>query len=635
MIRDIKRWFVVIALILGVAIVPLVVQARRIQVSLVEYVTWRGLDSYIDFFARGKLEVLILAGIIASILVLLNLRQHTDPSLKLYYILIGLFVLGIAISTFGEQYLNYIPQNFSAMTYKLDLISGGQYENMSIWGYPERYEGMIAWMCYLILFILAMKSVKKDDYQLIFMGLTMSSFLISLIGLTQLFGVDIFRTGFGHFLMNLSNFNKIDLSGIQYAFDHQEVYSTLFNPNYVGSYIALVLPVIVSLILAVKKLWQKILLLLLCILLLVILVGAGSLTGILGLGFAFLLLCLIHYKKIMKYVKWWGPASLVFILGLSLFIALSSNPTAVQIRWNLDGVISGIKGENNLLQGDYEQVTGLSGTEQVIYLETNIRSMYIVQQEPGAYMLYDDQAQQLDYSYNESGYYVINDGRYDDITVRFFYDDMGQIIMVVDIDGGEMLFQYIDDIPYVLGQNSNLYPLNYSVPSIGFENNQTFATNRGYIWSKSLPLIKEHLLIGAGPDSFAVVFPQYDVIGKRNMYKSSSFIVDKAHNMYLQIGIQYGLIALFIFLLMMVLYFIRFFKSIKYLKKHSPSLYLVNIGLTTGIFGFLVAGIGNDSTIGTSVVFWILLGLGVSLQILGDEKSSALNIDQDLDNEKV
>lgn len=31
------------------------------------------------------------------------------------------------------------------------------------------------------------------------------------------------------------------------------------------------------------------------------------------------------------------------------------------------------------------------------------------------------------------------------------------------------------------------------VESFGFENSQDFATYRGYIWSRTLPLLKEHI----------------------------------------------------------------------------------------------------------------------------------------------
>ena len=54
------------------------------------------------------------------------------------------------------------------------------------------------------------------------------------------------------------------------------------------------------------------------------------------------------------------------------------------------------------------------------------------------------------------------------------------------------------------------------VDSIGFENNYDFATRRGYIWSRTFPMLKSTALIGVGADNFVYEFPNNDYVGKVN-----------------------------------------------------------------------------------------------------------------------
>ena len=41
-------------------------------------------------------------------------------------------------------------------------------------------------------------------------------------------------------------------------------------------------------------------------------------------------------------------------------------------------------------------------------------------------------------------------------------------------------------------------------------------TGRGYIWGRAIPLLKEHILVGSGPDTFVEEFPQQDYVMKAN-----------------------------------------------------------------------------------------------------------------------
>jgi putative inorganic carbon (HCO3(-)) transporter len=105
------------------------------------------------------------------------------------------------------------------------------------------------------------------------------------------------------------------------------------------------------------------------------------------------------------------------------------------------------------------------------------------------------------------------------------------------------------------------------------------------IWINSLPLIKDYFLLGSGPDTFLFV------------YKAG--IVDKAHNVYLQMLITTGIISLGLFLLIL---FILFINSIRVEES-------LTISLLIAFIGYSIQAFANISTIDVAPVYFILTGL--------------------------
>nr|MDA3846385.1 O-antigen ligase family protein [Vallitaleaceae bacterium] len=462
------------------------------------------------------------------------------------------------------------------------------------------------------LFILSIKVLREEiDYKILVIVMAISSGIIGLIGLTQFVGMDLFKTDLGRFLISLTSRN-VDITATRYTVADSVIYSTLYNPNYVGSYICLILPVIISVWLVVRKKWLKWLGGALIVLLALNIAGSKSLPGFIGLFASMVVWLVFNRHNIKKNYKKWLPIIGVISIGLGLFIGLSTADIAVKVRTNVGELAQVVVGSEVVSNTELiEHVYELDGG---VFIETTYRGLYVGRIDAATYVFADMDANALELIPDDSGYYVFADARYNDLQVEFF--NAGSIIKVnmADIP---VVFQFVGSKVYALGQNYNLYDTDYEVPSFGFADHQTFGTKRGYIWSKTLPLLKDHLVVGTGPDTFAIVFPQYDYIGKTNMYHEPGQIVDKPHNMYLQIALQTGVLSLVIFLSFMMVYFIYFLKTYKVYRDVHPSkfLYHLNIGIALSLLGYLVAGIGNDTTIATSSVFWILLGTGISLQI--------------------
>jgi hypothetical protein len=224
-------------------------------------------------------------------------------------------------------------------------------------------------------------------------------------------------------------------------------------------------------------------------------------------------------------------------------------------------------------------------------------------------ILTDDEGSTLTCNYNsEINSYTIQDSRFENITLLPVYYDT-TLCLQVTINNKNWLFsnQTGDNSFYYLNTYGKFDKIISPDSSIftGYEN---YLSNRGYIWSRSIPLLKNHIILGSGADSFAMVFPQQDYLGLYNAGFEGQLLT-KPHNMYLQIGIQTGVLSLICFLLFYGIYFI---KSIRiYIHGRFDNYYSqLGISIFLGTVGYMIAGFANDSSITVSPVFWVLLGLG-------------------------
>ncbi len=125
-----------------------------------------------------------------------------------------------------------------------------------------------------------------------------------------------------------------------------------------------------------------------------------------------------------------------------------------------------------------------------------------------------------------------------------------------------------------------------------FDNEHIFS-NRGYIWNRTLAVIFDNPIIGYGADTFMINFPQTDVLNKYNILRNPAMIVDKAHNFYLQLLINFGILGSGIFISLVVISIIR--------KREI----LMNFALV----GFSVVGLINDSIVAITFFVFILIGM--------------------------
>lgn len=136
-----------------------------------------------------------------------------------------------------------------------------------------------------------------------------------------------------------------------------------------------------------------------------------------------------------------------------------------------------------------------------------------------------------------------------------------------------------------------IYKRAFSIPDnidSALKNEGEAGSGRVEIWNKTLDIARDNLLFGVGPDQL--------VIEQKN-----GGIMDKAHNIYLEILAAMGLPALISFLL-----FIGFF-----LRKWRDE---TGFMFFTIVLTYLLQGLFNNDVIMVMPIFWIILGLALANQ---------------------
>jgi O-antigen ligase len=154
-----------------------------------------------------------------------------------------------------------------------------------------------------------------------------------------------------------------------------------------------------------------------------------------------------------------------------------------------------------------------------------------------------------------------------------------------------------------------------NVPHVGWSDNPDFGSGRGYIWSRTLPMLRDTLLLGRGADTYCIYFPHEDYVGKYNAGWNINMIVDKPHNMYLGAAVGTGVISVLALLALFLIYLVQSFRL--YLRaRYDDFATVAGAGIFFGILGFLASAFVDDSSVSVMPLFYGLLGVGIAINIL-------------------
>jgi O-antigen ligase len=158
-------------------------------------------------------------------------------------------------------------------------------------------------------------------------------------------------------------------------------------------------------------------------------------------------------------------------------------------------------------------------------------------------------------------------------------------------------------VAILIGAIGYIYVLNNVV-----ESNMDMLSNRGFIWYYSNEIIKENFVIGYGPDNLYYNFSQLNE--HKSIYMPND-LIDKPHNMYLQVMLDIGIFGLIGFMIILVTLLLKSNKAIDLEKDTFKNTYFKALILV--ILAYMVQGIVNDNTIAVQSVLYLIMGIGASL----------------------
>lgn len=585
----------------AVGLVPLIVTVKQYDLDLYRYAWFGNSDSSIDLFLYWKGQALIFLAFLmvaAALFSLAGKKEYQPDWRKIKAPEMGCLVFYLVLAVLSA------------------LLS--DYRDVAIFGGYEQWEGVIVLLAYgvLLAFIYLMVD-SEQKVKLVVYAVIAGGFIIGLIGTFQYLGMDLFRGAFGQALMNLFLATKMKFS---FNFPEGWVYATLYNPNYVGSYVALVLPLLVAVAVVewkkIPRFWTILSMVGIC-LMVVTLLGSQSLTGCVGVIVSAVFVLVYRFPGLLaslgtkKMAVSAGCVAAVVILCCVLF------PEQVKAGWDK---LFHPKEDTHVLREMLFTDRGLEMTT------VNNDTMYlnIAGETGGTITAEDSSGNVLSLKVDsEKQCYYPEDSRFSDF--RFYLKQVESggeqypSIRIVTASTGKEWNVVRRGNEYRIYSVYNKFDILREIPAWGFENCQHFGDKRGYIWSRTFPLLKNYMIIGAGPNTFTEIFPNDDYVGKNNM-NYNGVTVTKPHNLYLQIWAQTGFLSLLAFLVLFLLYFI---KGLKLYWKHPLKTVTEKIGfaLMVAVFGYMVTGIANDSTVAVAPVFWALLGLGMAVNRMIDKRT--------------
>lgn len=575
------------------ALIPLIVYMYQFDTGLTDYDWYSGQSVALDFFLHTKAIWLYITFI--CILFLMAFMIFSEEIAPLWdKIFIPLFIYcGLCF----VSALTSVNRHYS--------FSGIYAQFESVWillGY-----GLLV---YFAFYVLNSESAVKRLMPWFTGGIT----IMAIIGILQATGHDPFRLTA---LQKLFITNENLIGKINSNFEGNRTYLTLYNPNYVGFYVALTVPILIALLMHTKKLLLRIFYSVLSVALLIVLFASQSRAGILVLIVTFLLMLLCMRKVFLK--NWIVTVSIiaVAIVGFVGANILSHNVLLSRMTTMF----------NN--EKETYDLEGISCNKDVTfyYRGNELHITTEAEEDTLTFTLTDQQGNPVAYTAGEGDTpNTITDTRFPftfkQFTKNNFKGFQVTTSKVEEVDGKEQttsknwifsnqLYEG-DKTYYYKGAGSSFFHLKKQHDGVAFlEEHYHLANGRGYIWSRTLPLLKKYFFLGSGPDTFTIAFPNDDVVGLYNSGHDNELIT-KPHCMYLQIATQTGVPSLIAFLVFFGWYILR---SVKLYWNANYDSYLAKLGLgiLASILGYLILGLTNDSCITVSPIFFALTGMGLGI----------------------
>lgn len=611
----------------ALAIIPILMRATFVTTDFIE--TFRlfsategddGLYYLIDTFSQCKAFAVVVFAIIMLVVAFLSciyLFRRIEKRSLVYVCASGVFVAMALISA---------------------LLS--DYRNIAFYGEYDRAEGFFTTACYFVIFLFTMFAFKHEqNFRPVMIALFICVGVNVVLGAFEYAGYALEKQDwFAPFIIDGRYSDQIQISSSVAA--KGSLFGTLYHYNYVGSFTGMVIPLFTCLALFEKQTKWRVLYIIFDLGAFFLLFGSTARSGIVALV-AVIIVGIIMFARVIA--KHWKAAAAVtvgcaavlvgvnFALGGALFSRIPSIASEA-----LDLILPAESGVSLYDALPVREI--IHNDNGTLSFVTNSDTLTIAFDEAELdYNFTDSSGNDVPMSYNDDGTVTVDDDRFRGFTMAFGdynentdYDDL----FVLWFDGNQnsvLAFRVfseksIHEIDINVGDKITTE----NAESIGFEGKELVGSSRGYIWSRTLPLLKNCLITGYGADTFPYVFPQNDHLAKWYSYwQNFNMTVDKPHNLYLQIFFSHGLIALVAFLLICVWYLVDCIRLYA-LKREYRQNQIYGAAIMLAVVGYLAAGLFNDSIVSVAPVFWILLGTGCALNTINRRADKGESLDDDI-----
>lgn len=568
---------ILFALFLILAIIPIIVRLKVVDLTVFAESPWVSDVDY-DFFSYYKSRILFMISTIMLGAFIWD-RLSLDNPIEKNPIDLSILVFSgaVLLSTIFSEYIS-----------------------LSVWGFRGRYEGAFVLLSYmLVLFIGSKYTYNEKQLKFLLKGLYVSAAVIGTIGIFQFFKMDLFKSELGKSIIVPMQYLKSGAE-ITIRMAETQIYSTLQNSNYVGSFIALTAPLLITLVFFVHDLKHKLLVIALFVLSMANLLGSRSRAGIVGVSVAAILMIILFRKEL---IKRWKISLVALVITVGLVTAMNT-ATDGQIFNRIKATIASLAPAENLYGA--QQATS---EDNVLKLELQEEPLFIKYENEQLYFT-DAQDQVMEAVKGEADY-TLTDPRFSNFKFDITLADEDMPMVTVKYRSISLRYVFLEDEVRYVNHADVAVKLN-TIEKWGFEGRERLGSSRGYIWSRTFPMLKDTLLIGHGPDTYMLYFPQDDYIGKQLAYSTTGMVTDKPHNMYLHTAVNTGIVSL---LAQLVIFGVYILQSLKlYIRNPFEDFRAqLGVGIFLGVVGYLGAGMFNDAIVSIAPVFWALLGIGFSL----------------------
>lgn len=586
------------------AIVPLIVRAREVKLDEFSnkiWSGWNGTNYTYELFSQNKFLLLAIFTIISVIISIVYFKYIFEKKDKIVHIILLLTVIFLTLSLLSSIF--------------------SPYKHVAFFGVYNRAEGFITIACYLLLFIYSIYTFKNtDNFRFITIPILIVIFINAFLGMFQYAGQDLINTELGKLISVPNSIAEKTGGHLKLLYESGKVYGTLFHYNYVGSFVAVILPLLFCSMFIEDDIIYKIVNALGFLSGLWLLFGSTSRGGLVGVFGSIFFAVIMFGKLIFKNKKqlFIGICSIVVvIIGINFMTGGSVFTRVPSLFKDALSIFSNTSDVNYKDLVPVKDITNNNGDVQVVFQNETLNISF----EDNKYRFTDSSNNRISVLKGEDCYLLDND-KFPKVSFKLLQSseaadklDILKLSPTGDSNVG-FFFKVKDDSSIHLINPTTFEDIDIEEPeTFGFAGKEKLGSMRGYIWSRSIPLLKNNLILGKGPDTFVLEFPQNDLIGKYYAYDTPNMTVDKPHDLYLQIALNNGLIALIAFLGIILIYIIDSLKLYS-LKKRYETSELFGAAISLGIIGYLVAGIFNDSVISVAPIFWILLGVGTAVNYM-------------------